>query len=350
MPTTRDPDEVSLTIGGIPVIGWSDLSVERAIDTYSTVSVVAPFDPSRREIRELFRPFEYRDLIVSIGGERIFTGLAVDVVPKTGPEGSSVSITGYALPAQLEDCHEPSTALPLKFEDIGLRAVLAALLGPLGLQYELRGSEGAPLEEVEVDPTGSPQDTLVKVAQQRGYVITDTTDGKLLCWKSIESGAPVARLEEHVPPVGPIDAQFSAREYYSEVTGYTEAKRGRKGSHYTEQNPWLPRLRPHSFEISDTDPAEAPAAAKAKLGRMFGNMAGWQISDLPTWRDPQGALWAPNKTITLLAPGAMVYRETELLIRAVHLSATAEKQSSTLDVVMLGAFSGAAPKVLPWAE
>lgn len=348
MPTTQD--EVSLTIGGIPIIGWVDISIDRAIDTYSTVSVSAPFDHTRPELRDLFRPFEYRDLVVSIGGERIFTGIAVDIVPKIGPESSSVSVTGYALPAQLEDCHEPHSALPLKFEDIGLRSVLAALLTPLGIQYELRGMEGAPLEEVELDPMNSPQDILSKVAQQRGYVLTDTADGKLLCWKSVDSGAPVARLEENVPPVGTIEAQFAAREYYSEVTGYTPAKRGRKGTHHTEPNPWLPRLRPHSFELSETDPSEAPAAAKAKLGRMFGNMAGWQISDLPTWRDPQGDLWTPNKTITLRAPSAMVYRETELLIRAVHLSSTSDKQSATLDVVMLGAFSGEAPKVLPWAE
>lgn len=343
-------DEVSLTIGGIPIVGWVDLSIERAIDTYSTVSVSAPFDPNRAELREIFRPFTYRDLVVSIGGERIFTGIAVDIVPRTGPEGSTVSVTGYALPAQLEDCHEPHSALPLKFEDIGLRSVLAALLGPLGLEYELRGTDGAPLEEVELDPTSSPQDIISKVAKQRGYVLTDTADGKLLCWRSTESGSPVARFEENVPPVGTIEAQFSAREYYSEITGFTQAKRGRKGSFHTERNPWLPRLRPHSFELGETDPSEAPEATRAKLGRMFGNMAGWQIADLPTWRDPQGVLWAPNTTVYLTAPGAMIYRETELLVRAVHLSATPTKQSATLDVVMLGAFSGIAPKVLPWAE
>lgn len=348
MSTTRD--EVSLTIGGVPVIGWSELSIERAIDTYSTVSVVAPFDHGRPEVRELFRPFEYRDMVVKIGGELIFTGMAVDIVPKHGPDGSHVSVTGYALPAQLQDCHEPFSALPMKFEDIGLRAMLSALLGPLALEYEVLGADGAPFEEVELQPSKNPHDIIAEVVNQRNFVLSDTPDGKLLCWRSVSTGEPVVRLEEGIPPMGSIEAKFSAREYFSEVTGYTEAKRGRKGSHHTARNKWLPRLRPHSFEIPDTDPSEAPEATKAKLGRMFGNMAGWQIPDLPTWRDPAGALFRPNTTMKLLAPSAMVYRETELLIRSVSLQMKADKQSAILEVVMPGAFSGEAPEVLPWAE
>lgn len=348
MSTTRN-DEVSLSIGGTPVVGWTELSVTRAIDSYSTVSVLAPFDPSRREIRELFRPFQYRELVVKVGAETVFTGMVVDILPQSGPEGSSVSVTGYALPAQLEDCTEPVSALPLKFEDIGLRGILSAILGPLGVEYELRGTEGGPFEEVALDPDKSPQSVLAEVAKQRGFVLSDTPDGQLLCWRSTESGTPVVRFEEGVPPLGPIDAEFSAREYYSEVTGYTQDKRGRQGSHHTEQNPWLERIRPHAFELKDIDPSEAPAAVQSKLGRMFGNMAGWSIGNLPTWRDPRGQLWTPNTTLTLLAPGVMVYQETELLVRSVELRADAEKQVAKLDVVMLGAFSGDSPKVLPWA-
>jgi prophage tail gpP-like protein len=343
-------DEVSLTIGGFPIVGWTDLSVERSIDTYSTVSVLAPFDPTRSEIRELFRPFEYRDLVVEIGGERIFTGITVDIVPSFDNDSSTVSVTGYALPGQLEDCMEPQTANPLTFQDVKLRAVATALLRPFGLGFELRGEEGAKIEKLKLEPTDSPQDLLTKVAQQRGFVLTDTSDGKVLCWKSIESGSPVADFEEDVPPVGAAEAKFTAREYYSEVTGYAHAKRGRKGTHHTERNPWVYRLRPHSFELDASEPSDTKTATKTKLGRMFGNMAAWTIKDIPTWRDPSGQLWKPNTTVTLLAPHAMVYQRTELLIRDVHLKADGSKQTASLDLVMLGAFSGVAPKVLPWAE
>jgi hypothetical protein len=81
---------------------------------------------------------------------------------------------------------------------------------------------------------------------------------------------------------------------------------------------------------------------------MFAEMARWTIPDLPTWRDPQGDVWTPNKTLMLKAPGAMVYDWYEMLIRSVVIHDDAAKQSATLGVVLPGAFSGEVPSTLPW--
>ena len=83
---------------------------------------------------------------------------------------------------------------------------------------------------------------------------------------------------------------------------------------------------------------------------MFAEMASYTLSALPTWRDPQGDLWEPNTTIVVAAPEAMIYTPTEFLIRRVTLSATPEERKASLDLVLPGAFSGSAPKALPWVE
>jgi hypothetical protein len=44
----------------------------------------------------------------------------------------------------------------------------------------------------------------------------------------------------------------------------------------------------------------------------------------------------------------MIYRETELLIRAVKLHQTAETETATLSLVLPGTFGGTLPKELPW--
>jgi prophage tail gpP-like protein len=103
--------------------------------------------------------------------------------------------------------------------------------------------------------------------------------------------------------------------------------------------------------VPDTDPAEVPDATKAELGRMFANVASWTISDLPTWRDPQGELWQPNTTVTVNAPYAFIYRDSELLVRSVRLRQDPKNgERADLNVVLPGAFSSEVPSFLPWDE
>ena len=80
---------------------------------------------------------------------------------------------------------------------------------------------------------------------------------------------------------------------------------------------------------------------------MFGNMAGFAAT-VATWRDPNGDLWAPNTTVTLVAPGAMVYTEFEFIIRAVQFSRDSRETTATLELVLPGSFSGEIPETLPW--
>jgi prophage tail gpP-like protein len=84
------------------------------------------------------------------------------------------------------------------------------------------------------------------------------------------------------------------------------------------------------------------------LGRMVASVATYTVEDLPTWRDPAGKLWAPNTTIMITAPGAMIYKETELLIRAIKFKQTGDEETATLELVLPGSFGGTQPKALPW--
>jgi hypothetical protein len=102
------------------------------------------------------------------------------------------------------------------------------------------------------------------------------------------------------------------------------------------------------MRLGDTESADVPKAVRAAVGRMVASVVSYTVEDLPTWRDPQGALWTPNRTVTLLAPEAMVYRETELLIRSVTLKQNPEAETATLGLVLPGTFGGQLPEALPW--
>jgi len=346
----RNPDEVSLSIGERDWRWWSSIELTRAIDEYSTVRVTAPFEPGRAEFRETFRPFTFRPMRVAIGGATHVTGTMVDVFPRLGDAECTVEASGYALPGVLGDCHEPASAVPLEFRDVGLRAIALALIAPFGLELAAC-KETERFDKVALEPDGDIQGFLVDLAKQRGLVVNDTTEGKLRFWSSVATGSPVASFEEGERPLVRVEPSFSPQQFFSEITAYGKARHGSTGPKYSVRNTWLADVvRPHAFRARDTEPGGAPAAAKAKLGRMFGQMASFTLPDLPTWRDPQGDLWRENSTIRVKAPGAMIYDWTELLIRRVVLRRDEEDKVASLECCLPGAFSGELPDALPWAD
>ena len=138
-------------------------------------------------------------------------------------------------------------------------------------------------------------------------------------------------------------------DYYSEITGIEPVVVGLRGGQVTVRNPRLRGIvRPLAFEVSDTVNADIEAACNAKAGRMFASVVNYSCN-VATWRDPSGNIWKPNTTVTIDAPGAMIYGEYEFLVRAVTLSRTSDGgEVATLALTIPGAFNSEIPEALPW--
>lgn len=352
-----DPSEVSLEVGGVSFRHWSSFELRQSIDSYSSVAFVAPFERDQKEMRDLFKPFAFQPVEVRIGGVVVFTGVVVNVEPSVEPVASSVTVSAYAGPAVLEDCTAPASLYPLEFRKMKLRSIAEALCAPFGLSVTVRGEQGAAFKKVAIDAEQKVHQFLVDLASQRGLVLSDTTDGNLWIGPSEPAGAPVARFGGEggfmtaAPPIQPatkITPRFNARAYYSEITGIGKAKRKNTGSKYTAKNQRLDIVRPFAFTTDDVEKGELPRTVDMKLGRMFGSMVSYVMGPIPTWHTADGALFQPNTTIMVAAPEAMVYNETEFLIRTVVLRQEAGQQMATFDLVLPGAFSGEVPERLPW--
>lgn len=343
-------EDVGLTIAEETFRFWEKTQLKLSLDTFSTLELSAPFESNRFGFREQFRPFKFQPIVMKIGDERLFTGRIVGVNPSVTPERRSVSVTAYSLPAVLHDCTTPASKLPLEFKKLTLQQIAAILCEPFGVRLDFRGDPGAKFDKIKIEPAKKIFEFLKDLAEHRNYVFTDNTLGDLLCWRSTDTGKPVARLKESEPPVTKVEASFSPQEYYSEITGFGPSRRGRKGSKHTERNPWLPDvLRPLSFKLDKIDKLDIPEATRGKMARMFAEMVSYKIT-LATTRRPDGQLWRPNTTITLTAPDAMVYTETELLVRDVEYSIDKSSVSAELTCVLPGVFSGEIPTSLPWDE
>jgi prophage tail gpP-like protein len=353
-------DDVALLIQSQQWHYFDDLEVHLGLDSHPTVGFTAPFDPRRPELRATFKPFQFRPLEVLISGDPLFTGVLVDVAPRTGPDATTLTCSGYSRAAMLEDVNLPADKVPFQAAGLSLKQIAERVAGVYGVGVIMDGPEGASFRSVKtrskrldtkLEHDQKLGDFLAQLAKQRGLVITSTTRGDLLFQESVKPGNPVARFVEGEPPIVGITPTFSPQEYYSEITGFTSAKRGSGGSKFTQRNERLAGgvLRALSFHLDDIEKGDAPKAVAAKMGRMFANCFSITLQ-LPTWRDPSGALWSPNTTVLLTAPGAMVYAETELLVRDVFLKRSNGEQTATLGCVLPGVFSGDIPAKLPWED
>jgi prophage tail gpP-like protein len=367
------PEPVTISVGGQQYGFWHSIEITVGLDTVDTIALSAPFEPERAEFREIFRPFSFPEIKAWIGEVLLFTGTLVDVAPRVEAETRTVEVSGYGKPGVLGDCTLPASVFPMEFKGAGLREIALSICAPFGIDVDYRMDDDAPFDKialvkatrgkrggkrarwrdhsfdkVAIEHDTKPWEFLAKLAKQRGAVLTSSSSGKLLIWRAVPT-EPVVSFESGKPPLGVVEPEFNPQEYYSEITGYAPTKAGRKGSKYTARNERLSGItRPHCFTCSDSEDADVPDAAAAKLGRMFGAAARFKLTGLPTWRDPNGALWHPNTTTSLLAPSAMVYRATDLIIRTATFRQTGEKQDASLTLTFPGAFGGEAPESFPW--
>lgn len=343
-------ERVSLRVDEREFAHWSEVEIKTSIDSFSTVTFSAPFDPEHAEIREVFRPFTFKDLTCYTGDELDFTGTMVGVDPESESEKSTVTATAYALPGVLGDCNALPSSVPLEFHKVGLKALATTLAKQFSIDVDFRGDQGAVFDKTRLEVDTKIMELLIKLGKDRNLVWSNTPRGDLLCWRSVSVGDPVATFTDSQQPITKIKANFSPQDYFSEVTGWPSTKRGRTGGKATVQNPWLAKLRPMNFKLDNNEKADAHEATRAKLGRMFANMAAFTVGPIPTWRDPQGNLWRENTTVVVTAPKAMIYRPTELLIRTVTRNQDANSETATLECCLPGAFSGDIPDQLPWNE
>lgn len=330
---------------------WSEIELSVGIDSYRCASLTGPWDPFRKDLRTAFEPLSFPEVKIEIGKELFLTGKLQDVAPSVDATQSSVCVTAYSTAFWLtEICAPPD--LPREYNDIDLKLAAQHLAGgTLGVVVNLDGPAGAKFARVKCDPTDDIHGFLAELALQRGFVVSDTPSGDLLFRSEGKTGSPVARLKGQ--PIGRISAQFNPGKWYSHITGRACKRSGQQnGSKYTERNPLYRTIFPrhHCASTGDTGSADVPRASKAMVGRMIASSATYTVEDLPTWRDPSGKLWQPNTTITVTAPGAMIYSETELLIRQVKFKQRGDEETASLELVLPGSFGGSLPKKLPWDD
>jgi len=363
-PPENQGEAIVVTVGMQTLTGWTSLKLSTAIDTYAALEITCPWDPTNAQHRAVFVPFGYQDLAVTVGGQTVFQGTALSIVPTVDPSTRTLTISAYARCGKLADCSVPPSAWVPSYEGQTLEQIAEALAGALDVELDYRASVTFRPPEAKLELDGKPWEFLAGLAKQAGCLLTSGPSGELVIWQAETIGLPVAALVEGQRPLMGISMEQSPQDYYSEITGVVPADSGKrrskkragvpnKGAKLTQENPlWDNRGtggdRSLSFAVEDAEADDPEAATVAKIGRMIAGAVSWSVT-VPTWRDQYGFLWVPNSLVTVEAPSAMVYRETTLLIASVELARTATEETATLSLVLPEAFSGALPEApFPW--
>lgn len=341
-------DEVALLIDGKRFNYWDKIRITDSLDSIDTVEFSAPFDVTLEGFKDTFRPFSFQSVVVTVGGEPIFTGTMLTPNPVIENGSKIISVNCYSTPGVLNDCTPPASSFPLEFSEQGLQEIISTLATPFSIAVDFQADQGAIFEQVAIEPDKKVLAFVVELLKQRNLILTNDSLGKLVIWQSVKVGKPVARLEQGFSPVLSVTPSFKPQQYHSDITGIDPVTVGLDGSQFTVKNPRLQGVvRPFTFNSPDTDDNTVKASVEAKAGRMFGDMVSYSVS-VDTHRDSFGNRWKSNTTIILQAPDAMVYNEYEFIIRSVVFDKDDKTETAMLTLVLPGSFSGEIPINLPW--
>lgn len=369
-------DEVAVIIDGRRFKFWSEVVITKSIDIISSIGLSALFEPDNAEFRNIFKPFSYKPIQITVGDTTLFTGTIIHVNPDVGSNAATVGVSGYARCGVLNDCTPPASMYPkLEFNKQSLQDIAKVLVKPFGVKavffeqaaalqtvsfttvtgqtvtttaVNTENESSIVFKRVECKTTTKVLDFLSELAKKRNRVISSNSDGDLTFKKPKTSGKSVAVLTEGEAPLISVTPNFEPQDYYSHITGISPDAVDADGSQYTVKNNQLNNLvRPLVFEPQDTEDSNLKIATEAKMGRMFGNMVSYSL-ELVGWRTPNGQLWSEDELITVTAPNAMIYNNYQFLIRDVEFRASENERSTLLTIVLPEAYSGKIPRALPW--
>jgi prophage tail gpP-like protein len=342
---------ISILIDGQLFSFWTDYSITFEIDTFDTFSFSAPFDSDLKIYRDVFRPFNYKPIAIYYGQDLIFTGTLLADESTLEPEEKSISITGYSKPGILSDCHMPISSFPLEFNNQNLKQIALIVCKPYGITPVFLSSVGNPFEKVSIDLETDIFSFLSDLAEQRDLLISNNEKGELVFYKT-QTKNSVASFKQGELPLISCNPSFDSQSFYSHITGVTQTTEEKKSVSYTYENKYLINqgiMRCYNFTAEDTKDSEIKQATLARAGRMFGESVSYELR-IAGHRDKNGELLKKNTIVSVFARGAMIYRETDFLIKSLTMTRDDGGNATEMELVLPGAYSGQIPEVFPWEE
>ncbi|MCH9712682.1 MAG: tail protein X, partial [Proteobacteria bacterium] len=173
-------DETAVLINGTRFKFWDKIRIIDSLDTIGTVEFSAPFDVDLPNFKEAFRPFSFQSVVITVGGDPVFTGTMLTPNPVIENNSKTISVSCYSLPGALNDCTPPASSFPLEFNGQGLQEIITTLVSPFGISVEFQAEQGAVFDRVAIEPGQKILAFIISLLKQRNLVLTSDAKGKLI--------------------------------------------------------------------------------------------------------------------------------------------------------------------------
>jgi prophage tail gpP-like protein len=309
-------DELTLSVGGRDLTGWTEVRVTRGIERC----------PSDFDIRlterypgeaEAFVVQDGDACVVKLGDDVVLTGYVDRPVYSISPAQHAVTIVGRNKCEDLVDCSAEWPGGQISGADaLGIAQKLAA---PYGITVSAPGSKGVQVQQFNLMIGETAWEIIERVCRYGALLAYDQPDGNLLL---AQAGSVVAASGfTEGQNVQFAAMTFSADQRFSDYQCFQQSMDvlgdiGEGGNLLaTAKDPGVRRHRLRMI-ISESPGGGQDFAQRRvtwEANRRIGRAA--QINLVTdSWRDAAGALWAPNTLVPLALPSLKCGSEDEKVV------------------------------------
>lgn len=312
------PHEVALEIDGLGYMGWTEISIERAID-----AMVGSFELSLsakdKTGAEGWPIADGAACRVLLGGEVLITGYVDAVARSISDQDRGISVRGRDKAADLVDCsaiHKPGSWANQKLETIA-----KALAAPFGIAIEITSDTGAAFKKFALQQGETVFAAIDRMARYRGLVAYSPGDGTVRIGNA-DTGRRNGRIEEGVN-VKSAEATRDVSERFSQyvVKGQASGDDSRHGKAVAQvkgeaADSEVKRYRP-LLVIGEEQSDAASLVKRAKWEASVRSGRGKPLSvTVPGWLTDEGKVWAPGTRAACRIPSCQI--EGDLLVERVR--------------------------------
>ncbi|SIT50435.1 putative bacteriophage tail protein GpP,Mu-like protein [Paraburkholderia piptadeniae] len=308
-------DELTLTVGGKVISGWTDVRVTRGIER-----IPGDFDIG---LTELF-PGELDEVVVTpgdacvvqIGGDTVVTGYIDRYIPSFDTYDHRIRVVGRGKCQDLVDCSaEWSNG---QISGASALAVASKLAAPYGITASCNESGLRVIPQFNLMLGETPFEIIDRVSKYSSLLAYEETDGNLILARA-STLQHATNLEEGQNVEG-ASVEYSADQRFQTYRAFLQAintfKEGGDGGNLiaTTTDSGVLRNR-QKFIIAEAVAGYMDVAAQRaawEMNRRNGRSVVVRVV-VDSWRDGDGMLWAPNMLVSVYLPSLKLDRKTWLI-------------------------------------
>ncbi|WP_175795971.1 phage baseplate assembly protein [Burkholderia anthina] len=308
-------DELTLTVGGKVISGWTDVRVTRGIER-----IPSDFDIG---LTELF-PGELDAVVVTpgdpcvvqIGGDTVVTGYVDRYIPSFDTYDHRIRVAGRGKCQDLVDCSaEWSNG---QISGASALAVASKLAAPYGITASCYESGLRVIPQFNLMLGETPFEIIDRVSKYSSLLAYEETDGNLILARA-STLQHATNLEEGQNVEG-ASVEYCADQRFQTYKAFLQAintfKEGGDGGNLiaTTTDSGVLRNR-QKFIIAEAVAGYMDVAAQRaawEMNRRNGRSVVVRVV-VDSWRDGDGMLWAPNMLVSVYLPSLKLDRKTWLI-------------------------------------